>query len=597
VSFDISHAVDDSDIVFCLRLDRASTICSMLGSKGAARHRVSTSLDAFINLPTLNYLLAGLQLCYVPTHPEKSKWSELLHDLDQHRYTGPGQHLGLDDVRYIVRDLIRPFGVMRGSEKQGGQDETGLASATWPVNFVANLVLDGKERNIVNVWHNHDISAGDDLVLRLKPMPIPSDREGGYTLNHYYKRYVQQNFASYFQTTLGRAHATHVWQLVPDIFSLDYEPENDVTHGAFAGPGIPREPLPHVVMSPGFEVPRDYVWQELGFWHIGRSQVMVRRFAHTEYYYNDMANNLKINHLDMTFEPTWTKVPGEERNSANPRSVRDPDPARGGRGVDRINVLPGMMGEEYGGDDGRSKRVRWAPSLRLEQFLREPMPEFEEMTVGAPAGTAAAPGAQPDGGQQHQTVLRLFAPPSAPSHDSVARMFATPRAPSSQGEPGVAADRMFAPPARAPRAPPQAPPIGSRVATNFEAPIGSRLKTNFEAPIGSRVTAFEPPPAPPRDDDVGMGSSAPIMDDADDGLSPLLSSLPTGAPLAGDSDSSSSSDEGDGLGSKAAAGPPAAASSSRPPPKGLGALFSSRGRGGGAKKKPGPAGAGGGALP
>ena len=418
VNFEISHAVDDSDIAFSMRLDRGSTICSMLGSKGAARHRVSTSLDAFINLPTLNYLLAGIQLCYIPGQPEKSKWFDLLHDLDQHRFSDPSVALGLDDIRFIVRDLIRPFGVVRGSEKQGGQDETGLASATWPVNFVANLVLDGKERNIVNVWHNHDISAGDDLVLRLKPMPIPSDREGGYTLNHYYKRYVQQNFSHYFQNTWGRARATHVWQLVPDTFSLDFQPENDVNNGAYPQPGRgqQRDPLPHVAMSPGFEVPKDFVWQELGFWHIGRSQVMVRRFAHKEYYYNDMANNLKINHLDMTFEPTWTKVPGEERSSANDRSVRDP--ARPGRGMDRLRVLPGMMGAAFGDDEAApgAKRVRWAPQLELERFLSEPMPEFD-----MPAPRAAAPSTA-------DPLAQLFAMPRPPARplpnaDPLAQLF------------------------------------------------------------------------------------------------------------------------------------------------------------------------------
>jgi hypothetical protein len=538
VSFDISHAVDDSDIVFCLRLDRASTICSMLGSKGASRHRVSTSLDAFINLPTLNYLLAGIQLCYVPTHPEKSKWSELLHDLDQYRYPGPMQHLGLDDIRYIVRDLIRPFGVMRGSEKQGGQDETGLASATWPVNFVANLVLDVKERNIVNVWHNHDISAGDDLVLRLKPMPIPSDRDGGYTLNHYYKRYVQQNFSHYFQNTLGRARATHVWQLVPDTFSLDFQPENDVNNGAYPQPGRgqQRDPLPHVAMSPGFEVPRDFVWQELGFWHIGRSQVMVRRFAHKEYYYNDMANNLKINHLDMTFEPTWTKVPGEERDPLNLRAINDP--TRANRGIDRRHILPGMMGAAFGDDEGgpSAKRVRWAPQLELERFLSEPMPEFD-----MPAPRAAAPSAA-------DPLAQLFAmprPPARPlpSADPLAQLFAMPR-----------------PPARPlPSADPLAQLFGGSVPARQEpAPAPWPSAADWQQDPASSVADWQEP------------SAAAQPDPMDEEFRPLAASL-LGMPEMPEPPA--------GLGAAVGAPPPPASA-----PQGLGALLA-RGKGGGGGKK------------
>ena len=383
-TFDISHAVDDSDIAFSLRLDRNSTVCPLMGAKGGARHRVSTSLDAFVNLATVNYLLAGLQLCYIPSHRETSKWFELLHDLDKERFDRYGKPIGLLDLRYIVRDLIRPFGIVRGSEKQGGQDETGLGAATWPVNFVANLVLDGKERNVVNIWHYHDISAGDDLVLRLKPMPIPAR----YTLNHYYKRYVQQDFASYMQHTLGHPRATHVWQLAPDIFDLDSEPENDCNH--CRRDGSRRSEMENEIrMSPGFDVPKDYVWQEHGFWHIGRSQVMSRKYAPCEYYNDDMANMLKVNHMDMTFEPTWTKVPGETRNPGDVRAVVEAFDASSLAPTawhDFSGVRPGMMGAEYGRAD---KRVRWAPELQLESFLNAPMPSMPGMQSESADGRAS----------------------------------------------------------------------------------------------------------------------------------------------------------------------------------------------------------------
>lgn len=359
INFDISHPVDDSDIAFCMRLDRGSTICSSLGAKSMARHRVTTSLDAFINLPTLNYLLAGIQLCYIPGNHEPSKWFDLLNDLDKDRFSDNQKPLTFMDIRYIVRELIRPFGVVRGSEKQGGQDETGLAAATWPVNFVASLVLDGQDRNVVNIWHYHDINAGDDLVLRLKPMPIPRGKNC-YTLNHYYKRYVQQNFESYFPPTLARPKATHIWQLVPDVFSLDFEPENDYMHGE-----------PKIHMSPGFDVPKDYAWQEHGFWHIGRSQIMVRKYAMQEYYNNDLANMLKVNHLDMTFEPTWVKAPGED-----PRAVVTGYTTQPAYKVtshrDAQSVAPGLTS---------GKRSRWAPELQLEAFIHAPMPDFGRAAV------------------------------------------------------------------------------------------------------------------------------------------------------------------------------------------------------------------------
>jgi hypothetical protein len=41
------------------------------------------------------------------------------------------------------------------------------------VSFVISLTLDGKDANVVNIWHKYDVEAGNDLVLRLKPVPLP----------------------------------------------------------------------------------------------------------------------------------------------------------------------------------------------------------------------------------------------------------------------------------------------------------------------------------------------------------------------------------------------------------------------------------------
>jgi hypothetical protein len=139
-----------------------------------------------------------------------------------------------------------------------------------------------------------------------------------------------------------------VWQLVPDVFSLDYKPENAP-----------------VRMVRGFEAPADYVWQEHGYWHIGRSQVMCRKYALKEYYNDDMANQLKVNHMEMTFEPAYCKAPGEALLNGGGRMVlvdrrrRDdivPEQTRR-YGVRRVDyVAPGMASEA------------WAPSLMLEDF-------------------------------------------------------------------------------------------------------------------------------------------------------------------------------------------------------------------------------------
>jgi hypothetical protein len=47
-------------------------------------------------------------------------------------------------VDYLVKHVIKPFGIPRGSEKQGGQHQGSNAPVYWPVDFVTAMVVDGK---------------------------------------------------------------------------------------------------------------------------------------------------------------------------------------------------------------------------------------------------------------------------------------------------------------------------------------------------------------------------------------------------------------------------------------------------------------------
>jgi len=281
-TFDLSHPVDDSDVAFVLRLDRKSLFCSGLRNVSFSRAGLSTQVDALVNLATLNYILSGIQLGVRDT---SDHWYELLHNADPRCFPKDRDldsvPMNITDLLHFVRFLATPFGVVRGSEKQGGQNEATQSPATWPVCFVATLVIDGKEGNVVNVWHHHNVHAGDDLVLRLKPVPLKE-----YTLNHYYKRLTR---AKWDTDRLGGSSV--VWQLVPDVFTLDAE-------------SLDEKLMQKLPINFGEDL-AGYAWQELGYWHIGRAQVMAGKHVHEEYYFNDMANQMKTHHLDMTFEPTW----------------------------------------------------------------------------------------------------------------------------------------------------------------------------------------------------------------------------------------------------------------------------------------------------
>ena len=245
--FRLSHSVDDSDIAFVMRLNRGSIFCT--GTRSGARRSGSLGVvaDPLINLATLNYLLAGIQTA-MPLIPDKNNmfW-ELLFNLDSRQWPqdpalrnyniddGDGARpITLSDLVHFVRNCVRPFGVVRGSEKQGGQSEMTDSPATWPVPAIVTLVIDGKEANVINVWHGQDVHAGDDLVLRFKMMPLQT-----YTLNHYYKGFARKSFD---------VHGKYVWQLVPDVMSMELKPKEDLANldllSEATFPSLPSKPSP-----------------------------------------------------------------------------------------------------------------------------------------------------------------------------------------------------------------------------------------------------------------------------------------------------------------------------------------------------------------
>ena len=338
-NFELNHPIDDGDIAFVMRLDRHCEVCTGIASKALHRSGLGTAIDPMINLCTLNYLLAGIQICtQLPVL--RGKWDALLHYLDKKRFSGTNaRQYSYEDLKHVVRHLIRPFGVAHGSEKQGGQHEGSLSPVTWPVSFVISLTLDGKEANMVNIWHSHDLRAGDELVLRLKPMPLPPNRK--YTLNHFPKSLSEMTFSSNAIAQVNDEMArrvphhppvTRVWQLVPDLFQLDPEAALAPGHG----------------LALGFEPPADMCWQQEGYWHIARTQIRCNKYGFDEYYFNDLANNLRTGHLDVTFQPTYYALPY--------RTVGDQVGARSSANV--LNVL----GESAGG----AKR-EWRGTLRIER--------------------------------------------------------------------------------------------------------------------------------------------------------------------------------------------------------------------------------------
>jgi hypothetical protein len=201
------------------------------------------------------------------------------------------------------------------------------------VNFISSFNVSGLTRNICNIWSQHNISAGDDLILKLEKLPFAT-RDGSikYHLNHWKKS------ASIQQFRYEDGGVNEGWQLVPAVLST-YTPSR---------------------------MYENYDYREHGHWHLLRTQVMARNESAGDRRYE--ASNSGIYHddravmrgalLEGTFEPVWTEYTHwtPQRGVRRPREDQQEPPRRfqpfAGRGY--------AAGGDGGGGDGGAR-----PGARL----------------------------------------------------------------------------------------------------------------------------------------------------------------------------------------------------------------------------------------
>jgi hypothetical protein len=310
-SFPLSHAVDIGDIGFVLRIDRRGSVVSNFAA--FERLKLTRMIDPLVNIVTVNYILAGLQRFW--NNREALNWQQLMVDLRfvEDAYAERGPFTVADAIRFIT-EIARPWGVPHTSELQGGQHEGAASPVTFPVNFISSFNVSGLTRNICNIWSQHSISAGDDLILKLEKLPFAT-RDGSikYHLNHWKKSVSIQQFR------YEDGGVNEGWQLVPSVLST-YTPAR--TH-------------------------ENYDYREHGYWHLLRTQVMARNEAADDRRYE--ASNAGIYHddravmrgalLEGTFEPVWV----EYSRWTQQRGVRRPreEDAVGAGGPPRFQPFQG----------------------------------------------------------------------------------------------------------------------------------------------------------------------------------------------------------------------------------------------------------------
>jgi hypothetical protein len=269
----------------------------MTNYKYFEKNQMGRAIDCIVNLPTINYILRGLQ----SYKGKNDTWRYFLGlfdtELDIKNFDSSDTFIRQMACEHFVRDHIVPFGVVIGSENQGGQHEGTNMAVDWPVNFVVTICVDGFNENMVNLWRRCQVGAGDQLMLLLSRQGLKDDAvsltmrkpsDNTCNLNHYYKARVSQKFLHWDENAFQLVPTTNRECDKGKIFRVaDVKPE-------------PHHRAP-----------------SLGMWHIATSQIMSNmvgsnssrvNFAQTSgmsSYLDDMQNVSTGALVQSTVCPVW----------------------------------------------------------------------------------------------------------------------------------------------------------------------------------------------------------------------------------------------------------------------------------------------------
>jgi hypothetical protein len=83
--------------------------------------------------------------------------------------------MNIELVWNFIKTYLRPFGIMHGSDTQGGQHEgdSNHVVTHGAVDYVSSFAIEGKLLHVNNLWRDYDVHENDDLILSLQKMDAP----------------------------------------------------------------------------------------------------------------------------------------------------------------------------------------------------------------------------------------------------------------------------------------------------------------------------------------------------------------------------------------------------------------------------------------
>jgi hypothetical protein len=139
----------------------------------AAPHGFADRAVKLINLPTVNYILWGLQVGLFG--PKKTRWRSFFNHLTRTGFRLDTATIDEDVVWNFIQTYLRPFAVQHGGDQQGGMHEgdTNRVVTHGAVDYVSSFAIEGKLRHVNNLWRDHDVRENDDLILALRHKAPP----------------------------------------------------------------------------------------------------------------------------------------------------------------------------------------------------------------------------------------------------------------------------------------------------------------------------------------------------------------------------------------------------------------------------------------